>query len=262
MKTRLSLGTALVILTTTFPMYAQNWDRGVSLFNQKQYREAIREFHGVLRANPTYWQAWYFIGFGHFQLKEYDDAVDSFQSYIKGAAGHDKEQSSGYYYSGFSYYQMKQYDKAIPALVKYVSLSEKLQQRPDASARAALGRSYIFTDRYADAVQPLTAAAGEMKTNANNYYYIGFAQRKLGHEDQAVAAFNQALAVDPKDADSLGSLAEIYLARSRQNPAAVKQAVSAGERLIAVKNDEQTWGVLGQAYLADQQYAKAAPLLE
>jgi len=262
MKKRSILAALAALLLGAASSYAQNWDRGVSLFNQKQYREAIREFHGVLRSNPDYWQAWYFIGFGHFQLKEYEDAVDSFQSYIKGAAGHEKEQSSGYYYSGFSYYQMKQYDKAIPALAKYISLSEKLQQKADPSARAALGRSYIFSDRYADAVQPLTAAAGEMKTNANNYYYIGFAQRKLGHEDQAVAAFNQALAVDPKDADSLGSLAEIYLARSRKTPAAAKQAVSIGERFIAVRNDEQAWGVLGQAYLADQQYAKAAPLLD
>jgi len=253
---------AALLLGAAVSSRAQNWDHGVSLFNQKQYREAIREFHGVLRSNPGYWQAWYFIGFGHFQLKEYEDAVDSFQSYIKGAAGHEKEQSSGYYYSGFSYYQMKQYDRAIPALVRYMSLSEKLQQRADPSARAALGRSYIFTDHYAEAIPVLTAAAGEMKTNANNYYYLGFAQRKLGHEDQAVTAFNQALAIDPRDADSLGSLAEIYLARSRQTPAAVKQAVSIGERLIAVKNDEQAWGVLGQAYLADQQYAKAAALLD
>src|SRR5262249_40372512 len=88
MKTRSILAALAALLLGAASSFAQNWDRGVSLFNQKQYREAIREFHGVLRSNPGYWQAWYFIGFGHFQLKEYEDAVDSFQSYIKGAAGH------------------------------------------------------------------------------------------------------------------------------------------------------------------------------
>ncbi|HVG22107.1 MAG TPA: hypothetical protein VNI02_23935, partial [Blastocatellia bacterium] len=48
--------------------FAQDWDRAVSLFNQKQYRQAIREFHAVLKANPGAWQSWYYIGSGHFQL--------------------------------------------------------------------------------------------------------------------------------------------------------------------------------------------------
>ena len=53
----------------------------------------------------------------------------------------------------------------------------------------------------------LTTAAAEMKTNATNYYYMGFAQNKLGHGDQAITALNQGLAIDPKDADSLTLLA-------------------------------------------------------
>ena len=41
-----------------------------------------------------------------------------------------------------------------------------------------------------------------------------------------------------------------------------KQVISAGERLITVRDDERAWGLLGQAYLIDKQYAKAAPLLD
>src|SRR5262249_48673189 len=66
----------------------------------------------------------------------------------------------------------------------------------------------------------------------------------------------------PKDADTLSLLVDIYIAQVKQNPATVKQAISAGERLLAVRDDERAWGVLGQAYLVDKQYAKAAPLLD
>jgi tetratricopeptide (TPR) repeat protein len=161
-----------------------------------------------------------------------------------------------------SFYQMKQYDKAITALARYIALSEKTQQKVETTARAALGRSYIFTNRFSEAVPALTAAAADMKTNATNYYYIGFAQNKLGHSDQAIAALNQGLVLDPKDADSLTLLADIYFSQLRQNPQMARQVISAGERLIAVRDDERAWGLLGQAYLIDKQYAKAAPLLD
>ena len=252
---------ALIVASATSAL-AQEWEHAVSLFNQKQYRPAIREFHAVLKANPDAWLSWYYIGASHFALQSYDDAIDAFQNYIKSAEKDDKAQVTGNYFIGMSYYQTKQYDKAITALARYVALSDKTQQKVDINARARLGRCYIFTNRFSDAIPVLTTAAGEMKTNATNYYYIGFAQNKLGHADQAVAALNQSLAIDPKDADSLTLLADIYFSQVRQNPAAAKQLISVGERLIAVRDDERAWGLLGQAYLIDKQYVKAAPLLD
>jgi tetratricopeptide (TPR) repeat protein len=243
-------------------VWAQDYDRGVSLFNQKQYREAIREFHAVLKANQEAWKSWYYIGASHFQLQSYENSIDAFQNYLKAAANDEKAQAPAYYYIGFSYYQLKQYDKAIPALASHIRLMEKTQQKVEPTARAALGRSYIYTNKFAEAIPVLTAAASEMKNNASNYYYIGFANHKLGRTDQAIAAFNSALAIDSKDVDTLGILAEIYLSQTRQNPGAAKQAISIGERLMALKNDERSWGLVGQAYLVDQQYAKAAPLLD
>jgi tetratricopeptide (TPR) repeat protein len=264
MKYKIFTAAAVValILASGPSALAQDWDRGVSLFNQKQYRPAIREFHAVLKANPDAWQSWYYIGASHFGLQSYDDAIDAFQNYIKSAEKDDKAQATGHYFIGMSHYQAKRYDKAITALTRYVAVSDKIQQKVDTTARAALGRSYIFTNRFNEAIPVLTAVAAEMKTNATNYYYIGFAQNKLGRADQAIAALNQSLAIDPKDADSLTLLADIHLSQVRQNPAAAKQLISVGERLITIRDDERAWGLLGQAYLIDKQYPKAAPLLD
>jgi tetratricopeptide (TPR) repeat protein len=263
MKARLyaAARTLALIALSTASASAQDWDHAVSLFNQKQYRPAIREFHALVKANPDAWNSWYYIGASHYQLQSYEDAIDAFRNYIKSAEKDEKAQVTGNYFIGMSSYQLKQYDKAIPALANYVSLSDKIKQKVEPNARAALGRSYIFTNRFSDAIPVLTAVAAEMKTNATNYYYIGFAQNKLGRSDQAIAALNQSLTIDPKDPDSLTLLADIYFSQIRQNPAIAKQVISVGERLIAVRDDERAWGLLGQAYLVDKQYARAAPLL-
>jgi tetratricopeptide (TPR) repeat protein len=253
---------SVLVLCVAASTLAQDWDRAISLFNQKQYRQAIRDFHAVLKANPDAWQSWYYIGASHFQLQSYEDAIDASQNYIKAADKDEKAQAAGYFFIGMSNYQMKQYDKAAPALVRYVALSDKTQQKVEPSARAALGRCYIFTNRYSEAIPVLTTSASEMKANATNYYYIGFAQRKLGRDDQAIVALNRGLAIDPKDADALALLADIYFSQVKQNPASVRQVIPICERLVAVRNDERAWGVLGQAYLIDKQYEKAAPLLD
>ena len=257
-----AMAASVLVLAAAMSVLGQDWDRAVSLFNQKQYRQAIREFHAVMKSNPAAWQAWYYIGASHFQLQSYEDAIDASQNYIKAADKDEKAQQAGYFFVGMSNYQMKQYDKAIPALVRYVALSDKTQQKVEPASRAALGRCYIFTNRFNEAIPVLTTSAAEMKSNATNYYYIGFAQRKLGRDDQAITALNQGLAIDPKDADALTLLADIYFSKLKQNPAAVKQVISVGERLIAVRNDERAWGVLGQAYVIDKQYEKASPLLD
>ncbi|HXU38205.1 MAG TPA: tetratricopeptide repeat protein, partial [Blastocatellia bacterium] len=114
---------ALVLVASAVTALAQDWDRAVSLFNQKQYRPAIAEFHAVLKANPAAWQSWFYIGASHFQLQSYDDTIDAFQNYIKSAEKDDKVQITGNYYIGAAYYQKQQYDKAIPAFVRYITLS-------------------------------------------------------------------------------------------------------------------------------------------
>jgi tetratricopeptide (TPR) repeat protein len=261
MKKLLFTATALLLFAVP-EASAQDWDRAVSLFNQKQFRPAIREFHAVLKANPEYYQAWYYIGAAHFQLQSYEDTIDAFQNYVRAGEKDEKAQATGNYFIGMSLYQLKQYDKSIPLLVRYLSLAEKLQQKPDVSARAALGRAYIYTERFAEAIPVLTASTAEIKTDANNYYYIGYAHQKLGQGDKAIAALNQGLAISPRDADTLYLLGSIHLGQVRQIPSSAKQAISAGERLQAVRDDERAWNLLGQAYLFDQQYAKAAPLLD
>ena len=251
-----------VLAIVAISALAQDWDRALSLYNQKQYRNAIREFHAVLKANPDAWKSWFFIGASHYYLKGYEEAAEPLENFIKAAEKDEASQLSGQYFLGWARFQLKQYDKAIPAFARYIQLSEKTQQKIDTDVRVALGRAYILTSRYSEAIAPLSAATAEIKNDATNYYLLGFAQNKTGRSDLAITSLNQAVAINPKDADALVLLADIYFAQMKQNPAAARQVISVGERLITVKDDEYTWALLGQAYLFEKQFAKAAPLLD
>src|SRR5262245_20677431 len=139
-KSRRIAAAAVVVLSLALGALCQDWAKAVSLYNQKQYRDAAREFHAVLRGNPEIWQAWYYIGSSHFQLKGYEDAIDAFNNYIKAPGAGPKEQATANYFIGFSQYQLKQYDKAAPSLQKYITTMDGLKEKVDPSARAALGR--------------------------------------------------------------------------------------------------------------------------
>ena len=252
----------LALLGLASAAVAQDWDRARALYEQKQYREAITAFQTLVQARPEYWQAWYYVGASQFQLERYAETIDAFGRYLAAAGDNAREQATGEYFLGFAHYKLQQYAEAIPHLARYIALVQKSGGRVEPAGQSALGRAYIFAERFADAVPVLSAAAAGMPGNANNYYYLGYAYRRLGRPPEAVAALKQALAITPQDADSLLLLGDVYLQQAREDPGAIQEAIAVGERLGAVRDDEATWGLLGQAYLADKQFAKAAPLLD
>jgi tetratricopeptide (TPR) repeat protein len=258
----LTAAAGLALLGLASAAAAQDWDRARALYEQKQYREAITAFQALVQARPEYWQAWYYVGASQFQLEHYPETIDAFRRYLAAAGDSAREQATGEYFLGFAHYKLQQYAEAIPHLDRYITLAQKSGGPVEPASQSALGRAYIFTERFADAVPVLTAAAAGMPGNANNHYYLGYAYRRLGRAPEAVTALKQALALLPQDADSLLLLGDVYLQQAREDPAAIQEAIAVGERLAPIRDDQATWGLLGQAYLADKQFAKAAPLLD
>src|SRR5262249_57597819 len=107
----------------------------------------------------------------HFHFEHSGAAPAASRRYVAAAGD---EGASGYYYLGFAHYQLKEYAEAIREFTHYVALSRKLGKPVEATAQAALGRAYLFTDRFAEAVDPLVAATTAMPRNAHNHYYLRY----------------------------------------------------------------------------------------
>ena len=64
---------------------------------------------------------------------------------------------------------------------------------------------------YARALRMLDSVVKAEPRNADAWNYIGFSQRKLEQYDKALAAYNKALAINPKHRGAREYLGELYL---------------------------------------------------
>jgi serine/threonine-protein kinase len=103
-------------------------------------------------------------------------------------------------------------------------------------ARWALGVVHYREGDYARALEELTSVAEELPGSAELWGRVGYAHRRLGNWDETLAAFETAVALDPRDADlfdDLGGSTLRFLHRYRE-------AIEAKDRAIELAPD--FWG--------------------
>jgi TolB-like protein len=82
-----------------------------------------------------------------------------------------------------------------------LSLAPELPQ-----ARNAMGWVYYTQLNFAEALEEFTLAVGGLPGSADLWSSVGYAHRRLGHLDQALAAFEKANALNPRDARTIQDL--------------------------------------------------------
>src|SRR5215470_11488329 len=140
-----------------------DWERAVSLYKQGQFREAIAEFRKVLEEAPDHPDSWKFMG--------------------------------------LSYYQLKDYKSAIQPLEKALELKRK-ESRNDPDLYRALGSSYVQLNDYEKALPYFETLVRVQMNVAANFYLLGVTYSNLRRAAEASEAFQQAVKLDPKDAES------------------------------------------------------------
>jgi protein O-GlcNAc transferase len=214
------LGVALACI----PVAAQNarWDSGKSHFEKKEYRQAIVDFQEVAAASPDF--------------------------------------ANTYYYLGMSHYLLKEYSKAINDLSRYITLTEKSAKKPEVKARAALGRAYLFTQDFTNAATTFAIVTQTATDDATNYYYLAAAYQKLKKPEKAIDALAAGLKYFPRDADMLDLSMRLLLERALASkaPTDFQAAIARGEQLRLARDDAESAALLGSAYLASGDFAKAA----
>lgn len=224
---------ALVVLLGSAAL--ADFTKGMSLFQQGRFREALVEFQGVVAEFPDY--------------------------------------ADGYKLIGLCYMQLKEYDKSVEPLKKALDLKQK-EQKEDPAAQRALGRAYYYQQDFKnalpflrDASEKFAAAAktdAEKRGVAADYYYLGIAQYRMDNMDESIKALQKSADLDPTDPSSVEFMCDLYLvkAQNTKNDMYYLDAIRTGEQLVKVRDDAASAQRLGAAYVGAKQYEKAVPFLK
>lgn len=228
-------GSALVLVITLSSVALADFTKGMSLFQQGRFREALVEFQGVVAEYPDY--------------------------------------ADGYKLIGLCYLQLKEYDKAIEPLKKTLELKQK-EQKEDPAAERALGRAFYYQQDFKNALPLLRNAsdkfAASAKTEAEkrgvatDYYYLGITQYRLDDFDESLKALQKAADLDPADPSAVEFMCDLYLvkAQNTKNDMYYLDAIRTGEQLVKIRDNAASAQRLGAAYVGAKQYDKAVPFLK
>jgi serine/threonine-protein kinase len=172
-----------------------------------QKEQALQAYQKAVDINPYYWFNYNSIGQAYSQLGEYDKALIALRRVIE----LEPENSFGYLNVGVIYFQQGKYEECLPYFQK------SLQIQPDDKTYSNLGTAYFYLKRYNDSV-PMFEKAVQMSPNveeltgnlADAYRWSGQREKANVTYDKAIALAYKELAVNPRNSDTMGSLALYY----------------------------------------------------
>lgn len=103
---------------------------GEIAYRQNNLTGAIKYFKDFLNSkqakrSPEYANAFYSLGYAHFNRKEYGEAITNFNKYLETSQGKDRKLTSDTYLRlGDAYFASKQYDRAITQYDKVIAARE------------------------------------------------------------------------------------------------------------------------------------------
>jgi tetratricopeptide (TPR) repeat protein len=172
-----------------------------------QKDQALQAYQKAVEINPYYWFNYNALGKAYSQFGEYDQALQAFRHVID----LEPENSFGYLNSGVTYFEQGKYEECLPYLQK------ALQIQPDDKTYSNLGTAYFYLKRYNDSVAmfqkavELNPSAERFTGNlADAYRWSGQPEKANETYDQAIALAFKELAVNPRDSDTMESLALYY----------------------------------------------------
>jgi tetratricopeptide (TPR) repeat protein len=275
--------TSLLVLNSAFSQDVKKlYDEGVGLKKENKMKEAKAKFEAVLKIDPTYAAAIFELGWIDNEDKQYYKALEKFRKIKDIWATTPKL----YFEMGYAYYKLEKLDSAEINFNKTLALkndyanAHKLMgyiaydknENAKALAAFALYKQYnkvAITDylywyregychnalkNYTEAVTALNLSAQFNKEYLNTYLEKGYAFSKLKNADSALAAYEQAKAINPKNHIAYNGIAEVY----RDIKMDYNTAITIYQETLKVKaNERKACFGIGYCYNVLQKYNDA-----
>ncbi len=186
-----------------------------------QSEESIAALKKAVQLNPYYWFNHNQLGAGYFYLGRNDDARREFTEQV--AENPDNE--DGYNNLAATYLQQAQWKKAIPVLEKAIQIA------PTTLEYSNLATAYYQLGQYREAIpiyqQALTLNPNQtdvLRNLAEAYAHDGQSQKADETYERAISLlYNDQLAINPRDAQAIGTLAMCFA--GKKNTAKARQLI-------------------------------------
>ncbi len=140
------------------------------------------------------------------------------------------------------------------------ALRTSLRQDPhNFNTYVLLGTLYAQENAFPQAWVQFTKAAQNNPQSAGLWTLLGMLDEQLNHRDEAVAAYQHAIAIDPNNGVADNNLASIYTDEGKNLNQALVLAQRAKRALPSIANVNDT---LGWVYVQENVYQMAIPLLQ
>ena len=254
---KLALLTLAVLLGRSLGLAQGDYRKGLSHFQQGQYREAIDEFEPLVKEHPDYEGGHRVLGLSYLHLKQYEKAISALRAALR------LKQDAVETYLGLAqaYFNSKRFREVIPTLNQAVPYAKSPKSRYDLLRMR--GSAAYNLAQYELAVSDLQEATGIQKGNSNELLQLGLAHYHLKQLDPAQQALQQVLSLDPDHEQARRFLLMIayqkgvgMIEEGRYGDAA--QAIATYTQQFP--EDAEAWFNLGLAYLfaGNLEAAKAA----
>lgn len=223
--------------------------RGIELFNNLEYTEAIRYFEEAISRNfdtritaeSKFWKAE-----AHYRSKDYSGAQRMYEDFLTSPSAKSVPYYNDAYYSlAYARLKMKQYQEAATEFRNFVTASgvADLRKRHDAYLR--LGDCYFMLRNYGKAIEFYDQAI-EIKQYKNDYamYQKSLMQGLMGNHEGKAATLKRTLNEYPQSSFRDEMLYELGLANIRLGK--TNEAVKNFEDIV---NSGSSSAYLSSAYL-------------
>jgi tetratricopeptide (TPR) repeat protein len=182
------------------------------------------------------------LGNNYLELKEYENAINAFKSYIE----HDKEHYEIYYKIGVCYFHLEDFESSILELTTCLNLMRKIDVKEIETFNSSINekvaikhnkkalkeysefivsvllhraKSYSKLEEYEKSIIDLNEVISIDPNNENAYYYRGYYNKFLGKSESALKDFLKVLTLNPNLNPVNYSIAIIYDSKEKYKSA-------------------------------------------
>ena len=163
----------------------------------EDFEQAQKSYQHALSADQKHYNAWWGLGNIYLKQEKYDQAIQ----YFKYAIGINSRSSVLYTYLGMTHFHHRQSREALNCF----EIAEKMDPNNPLN-KYQKATVLISMNQLEEALRVLEELNVRVPREAPIHVLIGKVYKRLGNKDKALAQYNMAMDLDPKEANMIKSL--------------------------------------------------------